>query len=395
VSTTMAYVRVLSKLLRDEKIGKFVVPIIPDEARTFGMEGLFRQVGIYSHVGQLYEPVDSDSLIYYKEAKDGQILEEGINEAGSISSFIAAGTAYATHNINTIPFYTYYSMFCPQRVGDLVWASGDLRCKGFLVGATSGRTTLNGEGLQHQDGHTHLLTSTVPNLVSYDPAFAYEIAVIIRNGIYRMYEKQESIFYYLSVGNENYPMPHMPDGVKDGIIKGLYRYSTSRKNFPLRAHLFGSGAIMNQVLEAQKILEDKYQIAADVWSITSYNELRREALNVERENLLNPGTRKEPYITQTLKGEEGVFIAASDYMKTLPDSLRQWMPAPFTALGTDGFGRSESREALRDFFEVDAKHIVWAALVTLHNEKKIGADVLARAQKQLPIDPKKLNPMIS
>ncbi|MDO8675829.1 MAG: pyruvate dehydrogenase (acetyl-transferring), homodimeric type [Candidatus Omnitrophota bacterium] len=395
VSTTMAYVRVLSKLLRDEKIGKFIVPIIPDEARTFGMEGLFRQVGIYSHVGQLYEPVDSDSLIYYKEAKDGQILEEGINEAGSISSFIAAGTAYATHNINTIPFYTYYSMFGPQRVGDLVWASGDLRCKGFLVGATSGRTTLNGEGLQHQDGHTHLLTSTVPNLVSYDPAFAYEIAVIIRNGIYRMYEKQDSVFYYLSVGNENYPMPAMPEGVKDGIIKGLYRYSKTSKKFPLRAHLFGSGAIMNQVLEAQKVLEEKYHVAADVWSITSYNELRREALNVERANLLDPRAKKVPYITQILKGEQGVFIAASDYMKTLPDSIRQWVPGPFTALGTDGFGRSESREALRDFFEVDAKHIVWAALVTLHNEKKIGADVLARAQKELPIDPKKLNPMVS
>ena len=395
VSTTMAYVRVLSKLLRDEKIGKFVVPIIPDEARTFGMEGLFRQVGIYSHVGQLYEPVDSDSLIYYKEAKDGQILEEGINEAGSISSFIAAGTAYATHNINTIPFYTYYSMFGPQRVGDLVWASGDLRCKGFLVGATSGRTTLNGEGLQHQDGHTHLLTSTVPNLISYDPAFAYEIAVIIRNGIYRMYEKQESIFYYLSVGNENYPMPPMPEGVKDGIIKGLYRYSKTSKKFPLRAHLLGSGAIMNQVLEAQKILEEKYQVAADVWSITSYNELRREALNVERANLLNPGAKKTPYVTQCLKGEQGVFIAASDYMKTLPDSIRQWVPGPFTALGTDGFGRSESREALRDFFEVDAKHIVWAALVALHNEKKIGADGLAKAQKELPIDPKKSNPMVS
>ncbi len=395
VSTTMAYVRVLSKLLRDERIGKLVVPIIPDEARTFGMEGLFLQVGIYSHVGQLYEPVDSESLMYYKEAKDGQILEEGINEAGSISSFIAAGTAYATHNINTIPFYTYYSMFGPQRVGDLVWASGDLRCKGFLVGATSGRTTLNGEGLQHQDGHTHLLTSTVPNLISYDPAFAYEIAVIIRNGIYRMYEKQDSVFYYLSVGNENYPMPAMPEGVKDGIIKGLYRYSKTSKKFPLRAHLFGSGAIMNQVLEAQKVLEEKYHVAADVWSITSYNELRREALNVERANLLDPDAKKIPYVTQCLKDEQGVFIAASDYMKALPDSIRQWVPGPFTALGTDGFGRSESREALRDFFEVDAKHIVWAALVALHHEKKISADVLAKARKELPIDPKKLNPMVS
>jgi len=395
VSTTMAYVRVLSKLLRDEAVGKLIVPIIPDEARTFGMEGLFRQCGIYSHVGQLYEPVDADSLMYYKEAKDGQILEEGINEAGSISSFIAAGTAYATHNLNMIPFYTYYSMFGPQRVGDLVWAAGDLRCKGFLVGATSGRTTLNGEGLQHQDGHTHLLTSTVPNLVSYDPAFAYEIAVIIRNGIERMYEKQESVFYYISVGNENYAMPPMPEGVKEGIIKGLYRLSKSAKTSNLKAHLLGSGAIMNQVLEAQKILEEKYNVSADVWSATSYNELRREALHVERENLLGGNKARVPYVTQILQNEKGVFISASDYMKVLGDSIRQWVPGPYRVLGTDGFGRSESREALRDFFEVDAKHIVWATLTSLFEQKQIGDDVLSKAQGDLKIDPKKLNPMIS
>lgn len=395
VSTTMAYVRILSKLLRDEHVGKFIVPIIPDEARTFGMEGLFRQIGIYSHVGQLYEPVDSDSLMYYKEAKDGQILEEGINEAGAISSFIAAGTAYASHNINTIPFYTYYSMFGPQRVGDLVWAAGDLRCKGFLVGATSGRTTLNGEGLQHQDGHTHLLTSTVPNLVSYDPAFAYEIAVIIRDGIYRMYEKQESIFYYLSVGNENYAMPAMPQGSKEGILKGMYRFSASSKSSKLKAHLFGSGAIMNQVLEAQKILEEKYNVATDVWSVTSYNELRREALHAERENLLAGKANKTPYVTQLLKDAGGVFVAASDYMKVLPDSIRKWVPGPYTVLGTDGYGRSESREALRDFFEVDAKHIVWATLVTLFNEQSIDRDSLSKAQTELKINTNKLNPMIS
>ena len=395
VSTTMAYVRVLTKLLRDEGVGKLIVPIIPDEARTFGMEGLFRQVGIYAHSGQLYEPVDSDSLMYYKEAKDGQILEEGINEAGAISSFIAAGTAYASHNINMIPFYTYYSMFGPQRVGDLVWAAGDLRCKGFLVGATSGRTTLNGEGLQHQDGHTHLLTSTVPNLVSYDPAFAYEIALIIRDGISRMYEKQESIFYYLSIGNENYAMPAMPEGCAQGILKGMYRFSKSAKQSALKAHLFGSGAIMNQVLEAQKILEDKYNVSTDVWSVTSYNELRREALHAQRENLLNGKTVKNAYITDLLKDETGAFVAASDYMKVLPDSIRQWMPANYTVLGTDGFGRSESREALRDFFEVDAKHIVWATLVNLVDQKKIGNDVLAKAQADLHINPKKLNPMIS
>ena len=395
VSTTMAYVRVLSKLLRDESIGKFIVPIIPDEARTFGMEGLFRQCGIYSHVGQLYEPVDADSLIYYKEAKDGQILEEGINEAGSISSFIAAGTAYSSHNINMIPFYTYYSMFGPQRVGDLVWAAGDLRCRGFLVGGTSGRTTLNGEGLQHQDGHTHLLTSTVPNLISYDPAFAYEIAVIIRHGIQRMYEKQESVFYYISVGNENYSMPPMPAGVKEGIIKGLYRFSKSAKASGLKAHLLGSGAIMNQVLEAQKILEEKYNVSTDVWSAPSYNELRREALHVERENMLNGKKNLVPYVTKALQNEKGVFVSASDYMKVLGDSIRQWVPGPYTVLGTDGFGRSESREALRDFFEVDAKHIVWAALTSLHEQKQIDRKALSKAQGELKINPKKLNPMIS
>jgi pyruvate dehydrogenase E1 component len=395
VSTTMAYVRILSKLLRDESIGKFIVPIIPDEARTFGMEGLFRQCGIYSHVGQLYDPVDSDSLMYYKEAKDGQILEEGINEAGAISSFIAAGTASATHNINTIPFYTYYSMFGPQRVGDLVWAAGDLRCRGFLVGATSGRTTLNGEGLQHQDGHTHLLTSTVPNLISYDTSFAYEIAIIIRDGIKRMYEKQESIFYYISVGNENYVMPALPEGAKEGIVKGLYHFSKSTKTSDLKAHLLGSGAIMNQVLEAQKILEEKYNVSTDVWGATSYNELRREALHAERENLLNGKQVRIPYVTQMLQNQKGVFISASDYMKVLGDSIRQWVPGPYTVLGTDGFGRSESRPVLRDFFEVDAKHIVWATLKTLCDQKQISAESLAQAQGQLKINPKKLNPMIS
>jgi pyruvate dehydrogenase E1 component len=395
VSTTMAYVRILSQLLRDDSIGKFIVPIIPDEARTFGMEGLFRQCGIYSHVGQLYDPVDSDSLMYYKEAKDGQILEEGINEAGSISSFIAAGTASATHNINTIPFYTYYSMFGPQRVGDLVWAAGDLRCRGFLVGATSGRTTLNGEGLQHQDGHTHLLTSTVPNLISYDTSFAYEIAVIIRDGIKRMYENQESIFYYISVGNENYAMPPMPEGAKEGIVKGLYHFNKSTLNSGLKAHLLGSGAIMNQVLEAQKILEEKYNVSTDVWGATSYNELRREALHAERENLLNGKQVRIPYVTQMLQNQKGVFVSASDYMKVLGDSIRQWIPGPYTVLGTDGFGRSESRPVLRDFFEVDAKHIVWATLKTLCDQKQISEESLAQAQGQLKINPKKLNPMIS
>ncbi len=397
VSTTMAYVRILTKLLKDESIGKLIVPIIPDEARTFGMEALFRQCGIYSHVGQLYEPVDKDSLLYYKEATDGQILEEGISEAGSISSFIAAGTAYSTQGINMMPFYTYYSMFGPQRIGDLIWAAADMRCRGFLVGATSGRTTLNGEGLQHQDGHSHLLLSSVPTCITYDPAFAYELAVIIRHGIEKMYEKQENGFYYLSIGNENYPMPPMPEGVKDGIIKGLYKFQASKKKDDrLRAQLFGSGAIMNQVIAAQKILEDKYNVSADVWSVTSYNEIRREALHVERENLLNPTAQpKVPYITSILQNETGVFVAASDYMKALPDSVSRWFPRTLTSLGTDGFGRSESREALRDFFEVDSRHIVYATLGALYREKKITADILNKAAKELSIQPDKLNPMIS
>ncbi len=397
VSTTMAYVRILSKLLKDQEIGKFVVPIIPDEARTFGMEALFRQCGIYSHVGQLYEPVDKDSLLYYKEAIDGQILEEGINEAGSISSFIAAGTAYSTLGINTLPFYTYYSMFGPQRVGDLIWAAADMRVRGFLVGATSGRTTLNGEGLQHQDGHSHILLSSVPTCIAYDPAFAYELAVIIRHGIHRMYEKQENVFYYLSVGNENYPMPAMPQGVKEGILKGMYKFNTSSlKNTSLKANLLGSGAIMNQVIEAQKILEEKYHVATDVWSVTSYNELRKEALQAERWNMLNPlEPPKVPYVTQCFKNEPGVFIAASDYMKALSCSITKWMPGRLISLGTDGFGRSDSRKALRDFFEVDSRHIVFAALGALYKEKTIKEDVIKKAMKDLEINPNKLNPMIS
>ncbi len=396
-STTMAYVRILSKLLKDAEIGKMIVPIVPDEARTFGMEALFRQCGIYSHVGQLYEPVDADSLLYYKEIKDGQILEEGITEAGSMSSFIAAGTAYSTHGINMIPFFIYYSMFGFQRVGDLIWAAADSRCKGFLLGATAGRTTLNGEGLQHQDGHSHVLSSTVPNIISYDPAFAYEMAVIIREGIHRMYEKQDDVFYYMTLGNENYPMPAMPDGVKAGIIKGLYRFKKSaKKSAKHQAHLLGSGAIMNQVLKAQAILEEKYDTAVDIWSVTSYNELRRDALNVERWNLLHPEeTPKVPYITQCFQNEPGVVIAASDHMKVLPDGISKWMPRPMISLGTDGFGRSESRKALRDFFEVDDRFITLATLTALAKEKKFSSKDVNKALKDLEINPNKLNPMIS
>ncbi len=396
VSTTMVFVRLLSKLLRDPEIGKLIVPIIPDEARTFGMEALFRQVGIYSSVGQLYEPVDMDTLLYYKEAKDGQILEEGITEAGSICSFIAAGTAYANHGINTIPFFIYYSMFGFQRIGDLIWAAADLRTRGFLIGGTAGRTTLAGEGLQHQDGHSHVLALPVPNLLAYDPAFAYEIAVIIQDGIKRMYVDQESIFYYLTVGNEPLPMPAMPEGkdVKDGILKGLYRFrSSTKKDSKLRAQLFGSGSIMYEVLKAQQILEEKYGVAADVWSVTSYKSLYRDGNDCDRWNMLHPGeTPHVPFVTQALKDAPGVLVAASDYMKVLPESIAQWLPRPLVALGTDGFGRSESRAALRDFFEVDAKHIVLATLTALAREKQIKPDLLQKAVKELGINPEKANP---
>lgn len=397
VSTTMVYARVLAKLLREKEIGKLIVPIIPDEARTFGMEVLFRRFGIYSHVGQLYEPVDIDTLLYYKEAKDGQILEEGITEAGSMSSFIAAGTAYATHGINTIPFFTFYSMFGLQRIGDLVWAAGDMRCRGFLVGATSGRTTLSGEGLQHQDGHSHLLAYPVPNLKAYDPAFAYEVAVIIQDGIRRMYEEQQDIFYYLTVMNEPYVQPPMPDGVKEGILKGMYKFKASEnKNTKLHAQLFGSGAILNETLKAQKLLGEKYDVAADVWSVTSYKELYRDGHEAERWNMLHPSEiPRVPYITQCLQDAPGVFIAASDFSKALPDSIYRWFPKPLVSLGTDGFGRSDSRRALRDFFEVDARFITLAALAALAREKEIKTDVVQHAIKDLEINPGKANPMIS
>lgn len=397
VSTTMVFVRILAKLLRDKEIGKLIVPIVPDEARTFGMEALFRQIGIYSHVGQLYEPVDKDSLLYYKEAKNGQILEEGITEAGSMSSFIAAGTAYATHGVNTIPFFIYYSMFGFQRIGDLIWAGADMRTKGFLVGGTAGRTTLNGEGLQHQDGQTHLLAYPVPNLVTYDPAFAYELAVIIRDGIRRMYEEQENIFYYLTIMNENYAMPKMPEGAKEGILKGMYRFIASEnKDSKLKANLFGSGTILNEVIKAAEILEKKYNVSADVYSVTSYKELRRDALECDRWNMLNPTEKpKVPYISSLFKGNDGVFVASSDYVKALPDSISRWLPGPLVSLGTDGFGRSEGRAELRDFFEVDHRYVVLGTLYSLLNQGKIKSSVVTKAIKDLDIDINKLNPMIS
>jgi pyruvate dehydrogenase E1 component len=397
VSTTMVYVRILAKLLRHKDIGKLIVPIVPDEARTFGMEALFRQCGIYSHVGQLYEPVDADSLLYYKEAKDGQILEEGITEAGSMASFIAAGTAYATHGINTIPFFIYYSMFGFQRIGDLIWAAADMRCHGFLIGATAGRTTLAGEGLQHQDGHSHVLASPIPNLLAYDPAFAYELAVIIQDGIRRMYEAQEDIFYYLTVTNQNYAMPPMPTthGVSDGILRGLYKFKAAdHPQAPLRAQLFGSGAIMNEVLEAQRLLAERYDVAADVWSVTSYKALRRDGMEVERWNMLHPlQPPRVPYLTQCLADAPGVFVAATDYMKALPDSVARWFPRLPVSLGTDGFGRSDGRGALRDFFEVDARHITFATLSALVRQGSIDAAVVQRALRELDIRPDKINPM--
>ncbi|WMT58848.1 pyruvate dehydrogenase (acetyl-transferring), homodimeric type [Truepera radiovictrix] len=400
VSTTMVFVRILGKLLRDKTWGKLIVPIIPDEARTFGMEALFRQIGIYSHVGQLYEPVDSDNILYYKESTDGQILEEGITEAGSISSFIAAGTAYATHGVNTIPFFIYYSMFGFQRIGDFLWAAGDMRTKGFLLGATAGRTTLAGEGLQHQDGHSHVLAYPIPNLMAYDPSFAFEMAIIIREGMRRMYEAQEDLFYYLTIGNENYRQPALPEHLsfeelKEGVLKGLYLFKPAPKKAKLRAQLFGSGAIMNEVLKAQALLAD-YKVAADVWSVTSYKALHQDALRVERHNRLHPEQEPQtPFVYDALKEAEGVFVAASDYLKLLPDALARHLPRPMVSLGTDGFGRSEAREELRDHFEVDARFITLATLQALAQEGKVDKSVVAKALKDLEINPDKLDPHVA
>jgi pyruvate dehydrogenase E1 component len=392
-STTMVFVRMLSKLMRDPELGRLVVPIVPDEARTFGMEALFRQVGIYASQGQLYEPVDSDTLLYYKEAKEGQILEEGITEAGSISSFIAAGSAYATHGINTIPFFIFYSMFGMQRVGDLVWAAADTRARGFLVGGTAGRTTLAGEGLQHQDGHSHLISLAVPNLVSYDPAYAYEIAVILEEGIRRMYRAGESVFYYVTVMNEPYEMPPMPEGVREGILKGMYRLRPASGTGRARAQLLGSGAILNEMVEAQELLENRFDVAADVWSVTSFQELYRDGHAAERWNRLHAAeTPRVPFVTACLAGTEGAIVAASDYVKALPDAIARWSPRRLVPLGTDGFGRSDGRRSLRDFFEVDARHVVVAVLAELVREGALDRTVLARAIAELEIDPEKPDP---
>jgi len=397
VSTTMVFVRLLSKLLRDPEIGKLIVPIVPDEARTFGMESLFRTAGIYSSVGQKYQPVDVNTLMYYKEAKDGQILEEGITEAGSMASFIAAGSAYATHGINTIPFFIYYSMFGFQRIADFIWAAADMRTRGFLLGGTAGRTTLSGEGLQHQDGNSHVLALPVPNLLAYDPAFAYEIAVIIQDGIRRMYKDGENIFYYVTLMNEPYAMPPMPGDAKDGILRGMYKFRASEnKKSKLKAQLFGSGSILREALQAQDILGEKYGVAADVWSVTSYKALYTDAVETERWNRLHPSEKaRVPYVTETLADAPGALVAATDYIKTLPSMISKWMPRRMATLGTDGFGRSEGRQSLREFFEVDHRFIALAALHELQQDGKIEPSVVTKAIKDLGIDPEKPNPVIS
>ncbi len=396
VSTTMALVRIMVNLLRDADLGKLIVPIIPDEARTFGMEALFRQYGIYSSIGQLYDPVDKATLLPYREAQDGQILEEGITEAGAMSSFIAAGTAPANHGVNTIPFFIYYSMFGFQRIGDLIWAAGDMQARGFMVGATAGRTTLSGEGLQHQDGNSHLLAMTVPNLITYDPAYAYELAVIVREGIRRMYQEQEPIYYYITVGNEPYAQPRIPagDDVKEKILKGMYRFKRTDKPDPKRhVQLLGSGAILNEVVEAARRLAD-YGVSADVWSVTSYKELYKDGVDADHWNMLHPTARKRrtPYVTEALGEAPGVVVAASDYVKALGYSISRWVPQPYFVLGTDGFGRSDSRRRLRDFFEVDARYITVAALSALAQEGAIPAKSVKQAITDFEIDPEKPNP---
>ncbi|HKQ60956.1 MAG TPA: pyruvate dehydrogenase (acetyl-transferring), homodimeric type [Candidatus Polarisedimenticolaceae bacterium] len=393
-STTMVFVRLLAKLLRDKHVGQQIVPIVPDEARTFGMESLFRQVGIYSHVGQRYEPVDRETLLYYKEATDGQILEEGITEAGSLCSFIAAGTAHATHGVNTIPFFIFYSMFGFQRVGDLIWAAGDMRCRGFLIGATSGRTTLAGEGLQHQDGHSQLLGYAYPHVVGYDPAFAYEIAVILEEGIRRMYVEQEPVCYYLTVGNEPYAMPPMPPGAREGILRGLYRFRPSAAG-EARVKLLGAGAIMNDVLEAQERLRVEFGVDSEAWVATSFQQLHREGLDVERRNRLAASDRpEEPYVRRCLGTDpRSLVVAATDHSKALPLSIRAWTPGELVALGTDGFGRSDGRHALREYFEVNARHIVWATLQALAARGDFDPARLGPARASLDIDPDKPDPL--
>ncbi|HMR30303.1 MAG TPA: pyruvate dehydrogenase (acetyl-transferring), homodimeric type [Geminicoccaceae bacterium] len=394
ISTTMAFVRILNTLLRDRKIGKHVVPIVPDESRTFGMEGMFRQYGIFSQVGQLYRPQDADQLMYYKEDKSGQMLQEGINEAGAMSSWIAAATSYSTNNVPMIPFYIYYSMFGLQRVGDLAWAAGDMRARGFLLGATAGRTTLNGEGLQHEDGHSHILSSTIPNCVSYDPTFSYEVAVIVQDGLRRMYAEQEDVFYYLTLMNENYAHPALPEGAAEGIIRGMYllQEADAGRKGP-RVQLMGSGTILREVMAAADMLRDDWGVAADVWSCPSFTELRREAIEAERWNLLHPTEKpRQSWVETCLAGRQGPAIAATDYMRLFADQIRTWVPGRYRVLGTDGFGRSDYRRRLRNFFEVDRRWVTLAALESLARDGTVPASKVAEAIRKYEIDPEKPNP---
>ncbi|MGI9519838.1 MAG: transketolase-like TK C-terminal-containing protein, partial [Pirellulaceae bacterium] len=395
ISTTMGFVRLLSRLCRDKKIGKNIVPIVPDESRTFGMEGMFNEVGIYSHVGQLYEPVDAGQLTPYKEATDGQLLEEGISEAGSLASFTAAGTAYAAHGVNMIPFYIYYSMFGFQRVGDSIWAAADMGAKGFLIGGTAGRTTLNGEGLQHQDGHSLLNASAFPFVRAYDPSFHYETAVIIFHGLQRLYEEGDTAIYYLMAENQNYEMPPMPEGVEELIVRGIYKFRTVEASGPNTVQLFGSGAIMQCVLRAQEILAERYNITSHAWSATSYTELARDAHATKRWNRLHPGAKKplKSYLATALEGAEGPIIAASDYVRAYMEQIREFLPNEYLVLGTDGLGRSDTRETLRRHFEVDAESIVIATLDRLAHQGKLKFTEVAKAIKELDYDPDKIFPL--
>ncbi|MEN8176605.1 MAG: pyruvate dehydrogenase (acetyl-transferring), homodimeric type, partial [Pseudomonadota bacterium] len=393
LSTTMAFVRFLTTLMRDKQMGQHVVPIVPDEARTFGMEGMFRQFGIYSSVGQLYQPVDSDQVMYYREDQQGQILQEGINEAGAMSSWIAAATSYSNHGISMIPFYIYYSMFGFQRVGDLAWAAGDMQARGFLMGGTAGRTTLAGEGLQHQDGHSHLAAGTIPNCVSYDPTFSYELAVILQHGMQRMYGEGDNVFYYVTVMNENYAHPPMPKDAEKGIIRGIYPFAKGGRK-KLRVQLLGSGTILREVIAAAEMLEKEWGVSAGVWSVTSFNELRRDGQDAQRWNMLHPDKKpRVPYVSEQLDGTQGPIVACTDYMRAYPDQIRPYLSRRYLTLGTDGFGRSDMRSQLRRFFEVNRYYVVVAALSALLEEGAVSAADVKKAMKKYRIDAEKPNPL--
>ncbi len=394
ISTTMAFVQILQLLLRDKNIGKHIVPIVPDESRTFGMEGMFRQLGIWNQQGQLYTPEDADQLMFYKEKKDGQILQEGINEAGGMCDWMAAATSYSTHGVPMIPFYIFYSMFGFQRVGDLCWAAGDMRARGFLLGGTAGRTTLNGEGLQHEDGHSHMLSATVPNCISYDPTFGYEVAVIIEDGLRRMVAEQQDCYYYLTVMNENYTQPAMPEGAAPDIIKGMYLFRTGeRKSKAPRVQLLGSGTIFREAIAAADLLKSDWGVESDLWSCPSFTELARDGMRVARENLMNPAAKpKQGHVETCLKDSTGPVIAATDYMRAYADQIRAFVPRPYVVLGTDGFGRSDTREKLRRFFEVDRYYVTVAALKALADEGTLPASKVADAMKRYGLDPAKPAP---